>query len=361
MIDVCKRPYICYDGKELGEGKQTVLRRQRIRTTILIAVAIAMATAGLHGSTSYAVANSNVPATNNVLKVSPVRTDVSIAAGSSKVVTATVTNLTTAPLTISTIENDFIAGDEKGTPSLILDATQYAPTHSLKRFMAPIGDVTIPAGKAVTISVTITVPSTAQAGGYFGALRFAPSTQDTGGQVNLSASVASLILLTVPGPTVEKLTLTNFDIQQNGTSGSNFRTPDNLTFAIRLQNSGNLQEAPFGQVTVKSGNTTVSTYDFNQTAPHDVVLPDSARRWDIPLKNVGTFGYYTVYGTFTYGANNQSLDVQKSFWVIPTWAFIVAGVALLVLIGLIVLFIVLMRLRRNRKARRASNRGNLRY
>jgi len=343
------------------KGKQTVLLRQRIRTTILIAVAIAIATTGLSSAETHAADTSNVPSTNNVLKVSPVRTDVSIAAGTTKVVQATVTNLTSAPLTVTTIENDFIAGDEKGTPALILDATKFAPTHSLKRFMAPIADVTIPAGKAVTIAVTITVPKTAQSGGYFGALRFAPSTQDTGGQVNLSASVASLILLTVPGPATETLTLTNFDIQQNGKSGSNFRTPDNLTFAIRLQNAGNLQEGPFGLITVKSGKKTVYTTNFNVDSPRDVILPDSARRWDIPLKDIGTFGHYTVYATLTYGLKNQSLDIQKSFWVIPTWAFIAAGVAVLLLIGLVILFIVLMRFRRRRKARRASNRGNLRY
>jgi hypothetical protein len=67
-----------------------------------------------------------------------------------------------------------------------------------------------------------------------------------------------------------------------------------------------------------------------------MTLPDSARRWDIPLKNIGAFGKYTVTAVFTYGTKNQSIEVTKSFWVIPTGVIIWSIVGLIVLIGLIV-------------------------
>ncbi len=308
--------------------------KQRVQAKVWIVVALAVATVLLVGLGSQSFAQSG--GTANTLKVSPVRTDIEIEPGSSKVVNTTVTNLTNAPITVRPIENDFVAGDERGTPALILDENEYAPTHSLKRFLTPISDVTIPAGKAETISVEITVPKDAQAGGYFGAIRFASAEADSGGQVNLSPSVASLILLTVPGDFVEKLDLTDFDIQQGGKSGSFFNSSNDLQASVRFENKGNIQIGPFGKVSVKKGDKVVYEADFNTATPRDMVLPDGARRWDIPLKKIGSFGRYTVSGTFTYGQKNETVEINKSFWVVPTGVIIATVAGILIIVGLIV-------------------------
>lgn len=337
-------------------GKHSVLTKERIRNSVGagvgMAIVAAFAFALLFSSQSFAQSAST---STNVIKASPVRTDIQIAPGATKTVPVTITNLTDAPIVVSPIENDFIAADEKGAPALILDANTYAPTHSLKRFLTKIPDTTIPANKSVTINVVITVPAGTQAGGYFGAIRFAPTSPEDGGQVNLSPNVASLILLTVPGPTTELLNLTNFDIQQNNHTGTTFQNPDNLSVLVRFENKGNIQEGPFGKIVVKNGKTVVYETDFNVTDPRDQILPDGARRWDVPLKNVGNFGYYTVTGTLTYGQKNTTVDISKSFWVIPQSYIIGAIIALIVLIGLIIFLIFFIR---NRMRRRLRNRMN---
>jgi hypothetical protein len=295
----------------------------------------------------------------NTLKISPLRTDLSIAPGKSGKVSMKVTNLTKAPMTIHPIENDFVAGDEKGTPALILDENKFAPTHSLKHFMAPLKDVTIPAGAIQDIPLEIDVPASAKAGGYYGAVRFAPTSGDSSGSVNLNASAASLVLLTVPGPVVEQLNLTNSDIMQSGKVVSGFvNNSDGLSLSVRFENKGNLQDAPFGQVYVKQGDKVVYSQDFNQTNPRDMVLPDSARRWDIPLKNIGTFGKYTIGATFTYGTKNQSVEVSKTIWIIPTTYIIAGVVGLIVLIGLIVGIWLFLR-GYKRRILRKNGRGGL--
>jgi len=285
----------------------------------------------------------------NTIKVTPVRTDIEIMPGSSKTVDVTVTNLTTTSVSVAPYTNDFVAGDDRGTPALILDSDQFAPSHSLKRFMSPLSTATIPAKQSKTFKVLITVPQNAQAGGYFGAVRFAPSDPDGGGQVNLSASVASLILLTVPGDIVEKLRLNNFDIQQNDVNGNSFRTPDNLQASFSFENQGNLQIGPFGRVSVKKGDKVVFESDFNNKDPRDVILPDSTRRWEIAFKDIEAFGHYDVTATFTYGTTNQTIEVTKSFWVIPQWvifAAIGAVVGLLLIIALVVFLVIRSRKRR---------------
>lgn len=275
-------------------------------------------------------------ATANTLKVTPVRTDIEIKQGERKTVKVTVTNLTDAPITVRPVQNDFIAGDERGTPALILDADKFAPTHSLKRFMTPLADVTVPARQSKIVEVVITVPQDAQAGGYFGAVRFAPSSPDDGGQVNLSASVASLVLMRVPGPVEEKLSLSDFQVQQNGKQGAYFNTPDNLQVTYRFQNEGNVQIGPIGKISVTKGDEVVYDADFNNKDPRDVILPDSARRWETSLKNIEAFGNYEVTATFTYGEKNQTIEVKKSFWVIPMHLIYIAIGAVLGLILLIV-------------------------
>lgn len=329
-----------------------MLVNSRVLQNVRIAVGLIVATLLLSVALSFSAQAQSA----NILKVSPVRSDIQIKPGETGEVEVTVTNLTGNDILVRPIENDFIQGDESGTPSLILDENEYAPTHSLKRFMSPLADVTIPANQSTIVTVVITVPADAQAGGYFGALRFAPSTPDSGGQVNLSASVASLILLTVPGPVEEKLNLTDFTIQQGGKEGADFRTPNDLKLAFRFENMGNIQMGPFGRISVKQGDKIVYEYDFNDKNPRDVILPDGARKWEVPLENIGEFGHYTVNATFTYGSKNQSIDVERSFWVIPTAFIIGALVGVLLLIGFIVWLIFFLKGRKRRLARRRNTR-----
>lgn len=294
----------------------------------------------------------------NTLKVSPVRSDVEVKPGESKTVKVLVTNLTDQEVSVKPTVNDFVAGDERGAPALVLDADKFAPSHSLKRFMSPIESITIPAKKSVAVEATINVPKTAKAGGYFGAVRFAPTTPDSGGQVNLSASVASIILATVPGDMTEKLTLTDFDINQGENKRTFFTNSKDIAAAFRFYSTSSVQVAPFGKVSVQKGNEVVYAADFNANTPREMVLPDSARRWDVPLKNVDEFGKYTVSATFTYGAKNQTIDVSKTFWVVPTnilIMFIVGAVLLVGIIGLVIWLIV--RARKKSKPSKSVNRG----
>lgn len=283
-----------------------------------------------------APATTSDPTKNNAdsIKISPLRTDVTLDPGGSGTVKTLVTNLTDATVVYRPIENDFVAGDEKGTPSIVLDENSYAPSHSLKRFMVPLQNVTVAAHDTQEVDVRIVVPKTAQAGGYFGAIRFAPA--GSGSQaIGVSSGVASLILLTVSGPTVEQVTLTNFDVQQNGGTATNFRTPNNLELLVRFQNKGNVQEAPFGQINVQKGKKVIYSSNFNQEDPKNEILPDSARRWDVPLKNLGKFGKYTITGTFGYGTKGQTIDIQKTVWVVPT-SYILAIVIAVVVIAAVV-------------------------
>ncbi len=273
----------------------------------------------------------------NAIKVAPVRTDLTIQPGQSRQVSITLQNLTNATVQYAAIVNDFVAGSgESGQPALILDANKFAPSHSLKRYIAPIPNVTVGGGQSKDVTVSITIPKDAAAGGYYGAVRFAPAGSiDPTKNVTLSASVGSLILVKVPGDIKENVTLASFDVRTDpeATSGSSFFTSNKNLYAVaRFKNTGNVHEQPFGKVVLKRGSKVLQTVEINNTDPRGNVLPDSIRRFSVKLDKVGLWGKYTVEGNFGYGSSGQLVSGASTFYVFPL-TYILIGLGILLLIA----------------------------
>jgi len=285
---------------------------------------------------AFAIGPSTPGSGGNGLRVSPVRTDLTIAAGKSQIVNISLTNVTSSPSTVKVIINDFGASkDESGNPAIVLDPNQYAQSHSLKRFITPIGNYTIAPGQTAQIPVSINIPANAAGGGYFGAIRFVPAKLANGPDVNISlaGSVGSLILVKVPGDFKELMIIKSFDVRKKDSPSTFFTTNKNLNLTARLENKGNVQEQPFGKVFVKnSKGKFIYETEFNNTIPRGNVLPDSIRKFPVPLKNIGSFGKYTVEGSFGYGSTGQLVSASTTFYVVPTWMIITffAVVALIV-------------------------------
>lgn len=331
------------------------IQLSKFTNIVVAAVMIVLGSVLLVNTSSQAQSDESDVATANTLRVAPLRTDVTADPGESKTVSITVTNPTVQTVRVSPIQNDFVAEGEDGTPALILEEDQFAPKHSLKRMLQPLQSVDIPAGESRVVDVVISVPADAEAGGYFGAIRFAPTDPDTGGQVNMSASVASLILLRVNGDAPEKLTLTDFDVQQAGVAKTFFTNADSMSVMTRFFNEGGVQLSPIGKISITKGNTLVHEIDFNNKEQRDMVLPDSARRWSMPITAVDGFGKYTVTGTFTYGLTNQTIEITKSFWMVPMSMIIAAGVALVIIVAVVVGLII-----RSRNRSRSMSFGSRR-
>jgi hypothetical protein len=311
---------------------------------LISAALLAVSFVAVQVTTAATAGAATTTGAGNGLKISPVRTDLTIQPGASQTITVTIQNVTKATATFQAIVNDFVAGDnENGQPSLILDANQYAPSHSLKRYIAPIPDVTVPAGESKEVKVTISVPKDAAGGGYFGAVRFAPASSDGSDNKNvtLSASVGSLILVKVPGNIVDNMTIKSFDVRGSTDSetASSFYTSNKSLYAVvRFQNKGNVQEQPFGKVVLKKGSKVLQTTEINNTDPRGNVLPDSIRRFSVQLKKVGSWGKYTVEGNFGYGSNGQLLSASTTFYVVPV-ALIIAVIVLILIILLLIFWL----------------------
>jgi hypothetical protein len=168
--------------------------------------------------------------------------------------------------------------------------------------------------------------------------------------------VASLILVRVSGNVIDDLKLASLGVEQsNGSDQAIFFGNRNLQADIRFQNSGNVQEQPFGKVVLNNGNKEEGIYEVNNVMPASNVLPGSIRKFTVSLTNVGILGKYTLEGNFGYGVNGQLISGSTTFYVIPLSVVIIAIVIILLI--LILIFVVPRLIRRHdrRVVRRARS------
>jgi hypothetical protein len=289
------------------------------------------------GVVSAATTATTITGTGDALKVSPVRQDLTIKPGASQTIDVFVQNLSSQTANLQVIVNDFTASsDESGAPDILLSPNSYAPSHGLKRYVQPISDITLKPNEQKDVKVTVAIPGNAGGGGYFGAVRFAPATDNGNSKsVSLSGSVGSLILVTVPGNITEQMSVAGFGAGKSNTVGTFFTSKKGLETIARFRDTGNVQLEPFGKVELKKSGKVLATYEINNSDPRGNVLPDSIRRFTVPLTNLGSFGKYTLDGNFGYGSKGQLITASATFYIVPGAAIIAAVVVLLSILFLI--------------------------
>lgn len=288
-------------------------------------------------------AQSTATGVANGFKVSPVRADVTIEKGKTNVQKIYVTNVNNYTITARAVINDFEAStDESGKPSIILDENKSASSNSFKSLVKSIPDITLDAGKTAEVPVTITVPSDAPAGGYYGAVRFVSAETENTSQKNvaLSASVGTIFLVKVPGALTEQLQMVEFTAAKNGSNGRFFTSGKDLQVVTRLKNTGNIHVQPFGRVQIsdRSGKI-VEDYEFNNTDPRANILPNSTRKFTDNLKKQNFIGKYTLTTNLGYGTSGSLISQKTTFWVVPVWVIaVVVSIFVLVIVGSFLLY-----------------------
>ncbi len=319
-------------------------KMQHLKSSLLVVLVMTFVT-GLLSPIRVAAATNSI-ASGNGYRISPVRTDLVINRGETKTTTVYLTNISTATVNLQVVINDFQSRDDTGTPALLLNG-QSLPQHGLKQYASvATAELTIKPGEQKTINVTLSFPSNATPGGYYGAVRFLPANSNGTRNVNLAASVGTLILVKVPGDVHENLSLTTFGVSRGVKPYSLFFNNHNLNIITKFQNNGDVQEEPFGKVQLKKGNNVLATYEVNNTDPRGNVLPGSIRKFTIPLNNkVGNFGKYTLEGNFGYGSNGQLISAKSTFYIVPL--VLVAVIVVITLLIVIAIFAVPRAVRRH--------------
>jgi hypothetical protein len=155
------------------------------------------------------------------------------------------------------------------------------------------------------------------------------------GEVALTASVGSLVLLEVPGNITEQIQVKSAKIYSGSKdkqkSGSFFTKSPNQV-GITIRNAGNGFSKPFGKVILNDmSSKTVYSYEINNTDPKANILPNSERVFKDDLKNVKWPGRYTLIASLSSGTSGQLVNYSVSFWYLPLW-FIISILAVLLLV-----------------------------
>ncbi len=286
-------------------------------------------------------------AQSNGLGITP-KLSYTVNAGEQRSDTLYVNNLSTSQvLNLKLKVIDFKPQDETGAPKLLQASDEPLTPWSLKPYMTLPDRVTIEPGKSKLIPFTIKIPKSVGAGSYYSAVQYTAVSDFDQEKVNVAASSASLIFVTVPGDASELLNLVQFGPYEGGKFQTMFASKPPASFAYRIKNSGNISESPSGSIVVKNffGHVVRSIDNANplgqlviigQTRRFEVCAPKSDKQEDLgkpsnckPLKLMP--GRYTAQIELLYGQNgktNRQIGATSTFWYLPIWFVILALIVL---------------------------------
>jgi len=289
-------------------------------------------------------------------------------------------------LSLTSDVQDFVAGNETGTPSFVSDADN---SISLRSWIT-VNDnqpVVLEAGEKKEIPFTINIPNEAEPGGHYGAIFFQPPAGE--GQVAVVQKIGALVLIRVSGEIREEGNLNYFGTYAGEKSDkileelakTSFFENFPVSFAIRFENTGNTHVKPTGKIELYNFGQKLSSVGVETILnPQGVVidqtivdylpvndgrgnsLANSFRRFDTTFQGEaywyrnddGTkeiryrglpMGYYSAKLTLDYGSGNETITRDISFIVLP-WKETLGG-----LIALAVLILLFTKYRRWSHAR----------
>jgi hypothetical protein len=288
------------------------------------------------------------------LSISPTISQLTIKPGGTNHVDITLKNITVDDVVAKGEVDDFKADNSTGNPQIITNSTTPSP-NSIKKFIGNIDDVPLAKGEQKKVIIGLDIPKDAPPGAYYGIIRYraVPKALATPGpgQVALTASVGTIVLVTVPGKIREQVQVNGIHVYRGARENSFFvRPPDRI--GITVTNFGNGFERPFGTVEVHDVfNKTVTTFQLNNPKQLGNILPNSSRTFTNNVKGLNKIGRYTVLASVSYGSGSQVLTVEKTFWYVPIWLVI-----LLLLILAALIFLAARAYRQYNRGRRHTPR-----
>jgi hypothetical protein len=320
-------------------------KAKKILATVMLALAAFVAT-------PFAAAQQ--APSGSGLSISPTLSQLTINPGASDHLNITLKNVTVDDVVAKGEVDDFKADNVTGNPQILTNQSQATP-NSIKKFVANIDDVSLAKGQQKQVVLGVDVPKSTPPGAYYGIVRYraVPKVLATpgAGQVALTASVGTIVLITVPGNLREQVQVGGIHVYRGAREGTFFiKPPDKI--GVSITNFGNGFVRPFGTVEVHDVfNKTITTFQFNNPKELGNILPNSSRTFTNNAKGINKIGRYTVLASVSYGSGSQVLTLKKDFWYIPIWLVILV---LAILVALI--FLLVKSYRNYRHGKRRSSR-----
>lgn len=302
-----------------------------------------------------------IPREASALTISPPRIETSADPGQTIEQEVKIINEEKASRTLYIVPQNFEAKDESGEPNYV------EGTENLAGWIKVAKSVSLGPGEEKFVKFSITVPPSAEPGGYFTALFFQsePPSFEQGAGIGIGSQLGSLILLKVNGAIGEQAGILEFATKDKNRTFLNLP----IEFYYRFQNTGDTWVKPLGEVFITNTfGKRVKLLTANKQKGN--VLPKSIRKFETAWLNSGgnmkedpkgeveypklegfwenvkyqynnfAFGLYTAQLHLAYGTNPVQVGESTfKFFVFP-WQLVLVSTVLSI-ITLIILRILI--------------------
>lgn len=199
--------------------------------------------------------------------------------------------------------------------------------------------IELPQNEKSIVPFKLTIPASAEPGGYFGAIFFGAQNPETtgNGEVSVGGKLGTLILLTVRGDIEESAGLSSFEIED----GKRIVSKLPISFMYRVMNEGGDRIVPQGDITI-TNTLGMKSALLHVNEIEGSVLPSSARRftnvWGNEQGDMNFFetvryqwdtlhiGWYTAHARVVWGGADKNGTARYDFLIIPWHLLIVLSV-----------------------------------
>jgi hypothetical protein len=282
----------------------------------------------LHIAYAYDITKVKVDALNDFV-LEPSKVEIYANPGDKITRTITVTNRVPGKMKLRLEVEDFVGTRDPNTAVKLLgkDKSPYSFKDNLK---PDVKEFSLNFGEKISIPVSISIPWTAQPGGFYASVIVsdAPTKEAIPGNVTSISRIGALFFIRVNGKVKEEGKLTDF--RMGGPSKWIYQKGP-FSFEILFDNSGTVHLVPYGKIAIKNffgseiAEVPVDAY---------FALPDSLRYREVPWYTDYLFGRYTATVELHRGYGD-TVDTQSvAFWVIPTKIVFTVFAIIFVLVGL---------------------------
>lgn len=297
-----------------------LLKSSRYSLPVIIAAFVVMLSSvcALGWLSQTVAAQSESVSIKKGLTLSPLRTELEIAPGTSLDKTLTVTNSTDKPMTVH------LAAEEFSVINQQYDYAFTAESELAKWVLFSLNDVTLTTGESKTISYRVGVPLSAEPGGRYVSLFASTDTEVADGGVSSRQRIASLLYITVLG-----------DVTRAGhliSLSSPWVVGGKSSWSVALQNTGTTHFRSRYAVSVHD----ILGHDTGVRITNSaLILPGTVRSVTDSLPVPLLPGLYNYVYTVGLGDTPAKTETRLVLYVSP--ASVVIVIFVLVLIGIFVI------------------------
>lgn len=253
--------------------------------------------------------------------VGPGRVELEIKPGESKTVEIFVSNRISSDRLFELSAED-VSGSADGKQAVTLLGEERGP-YTIKDYISfPARTFPLNLGERARVPVTISIPSDAEPGGYYGSVlvsttQLTEEASEVVAQSPIIARIGTLFFIRVPGQVVQSGEVTGLSLvpkQWWYESGP-------MRLNILFENTGSVHLNPYGELRIT--NLFGEEVGYVELEPW-FVLPKSLRSREIVWDREFLFGRYTATAFVNRGYDDVVDEVSVSFYVLP-WK-VVAGV-----------------------------------